>query len=125
MWHRILFSPLSGLLQLALDAGHVVVVPGGEPIRQLVHDVPVDDGVEVLAEHVQEEPVADLAAPHYRLHGLAPHQPKPQPQQVDPRSRREDYYDLPIERNACKYYSQGGYFEDYTDVRGMKLKSLC
>ena len=80
-----------------------MVVPRGHSVRQLVHHVPVYDRVEILPKHVEEEPVADFAPPDDRLDGLATHQPKPQPQQVDPRPRRE--YDNDLQQEEKNFYS--------------------
>ena len=70
-----------------------------------MHHVPVDDCVQVLPQHVEEEPVADFAAPYYRLDSLSSHKPKPQAQQVDPRSRRKYDNDLEIKKEQNWEYN--------------------
>lgn len=71
-----------------LHVRFTVSQPGG----QFVHYVPEDDGVDVLPQHVEEEPVTHLGPAHYRVDSVSPDQPEPQPQQVHPHARAQDDY---------------------------------
>lgn len=63
---RILFS-VSGILELALHAGHAVVRIVAEAVGQVLHHVPEYHCVYVLAQHVQKEPVAHFGSAHNHL----------------------------------------------------------
>lgn len=80
----------------AVDVVLVVVV---QLVRELVHDVPEYDGVEVLPEDVEQVPVAHLAAPHDGVDVVAPHEPEPHSHHVDAHARREDDDDAVDERD--------------------------
>lgn len=71
----------------AVDVVLVVVV---QLVGELVHDVAEDHRVEVLAEDVQQVPVAHLAAAHDGVHVVAAHEAEAHAHHVHAHARRED-----------------------------------
>lgn len=65
-------------------------------MRQIVNDVPEHDRVDVVAEHVQQHPVAQLRPAHDVADGLPFDQPEPYAEQVHAHPRGH-YYDEPAE----------------------------
>lgn len=66
-------SPISCILYLSFHPRHVMVLVGVELVGQILHDVAEDDGIDVVAQHVQQEPVAHFRAAHDHLDGVAFH----------------------------------------------------
>lgn len=74
-------------------------------MRQIMDYVPEHDRVNVVAEHVQQHPIAQLWSAHDVADGLPFDQPKPYAKQVHAHSRGH-YYDEPKKReldvqNCC------------------------
>lgn len=66
-------SPISCILDLSFHPGHVMVLIGVQLVGQILHDVAEDDGVNVIAQHVQQEPVAHFRSAHDHLDRVAFH----------------------------------------------------
>ena len=60
----------------------VVMVVMSESGRELVHHVPEDDGVDVLAQHVQQKPVAHLGPSDDRVNVIPVDETVPHPQEI-------------------------------------------
>lgn len=66
-------SPISCILYLSFHPGHMMVLVCVQLIGQILHDVAEDDGIDVVAQHVQQEPVAHFRSAHDHLDGVAFH----------------------------------------------------
>lgn len=107
----------SGLLYLPLEPGDVVEVVPGQLVGQLLHHVPENDRVDVLPQHVEQEPVSHFAPPDDQVDRVLPDQTVAHPEQVHPHPRREYYY-YPVddghESQHAEYYEPEP--EEYVDL---------
>lgn len=62
-----------------------------QPVRQVVYDVPEYDRVDVVAEHVEQHPIAQLGPANDVADGLPFDKPKPHAEQIHAHPRRHDY----------------------------------
>ena len=70
-----------------------VVLGRPQTSGQFVNDIPEDNAVDVLPQHVEEEPIAHLGPSNDRVDGFSVYQPEPHPQQANPHPwTKDDYY---------------------------------
>ena len=94
---------------------HKVFAGVAELLAQLVHHLLEDDRVHVLAQHVEEEPVAHLGLADDRVDDLAVDEPEPDVEQVGPHPRAEDD-DEPVEEDQGRQEAQDEEPEPEEDV---------
>jgi hypothetical protein len=80
-----------GWLRTGLGIGEVFALMA-QPPGQLVHHLLEDDAVHVLAQHVEEEPVAHLALLDEGVDHLPLDEPEPDVEQVGTHPRRHNYH---------------------------------
>ncbi|KAJ4427813.1 hypothetical protein ANN_25497 [Periplaneta americana] len=85
-------------------------------LGQLRHDLPVDDGVHVPAQHVEDPPVADVRLARYRRGHLARHHPVAGVQQVRPQGGEEDDGQA-VQQQQAQHRGQDHEPEPQEDVR--------
>ena len=94
---------------------HKVFAGVAEFLTQLVHDLFEDDRVHVLAQHVEEEPVAHLGLANDRVDHLPVDEPEADVQQVGSHPRAQDD-DQPVEEDQCGQEAQDQEPEPQKDV---------
>lgn len=80
-------------LYITLEPTDMVEIVFGQLVRELLQHVPKYNRINVLAQHVEQEPVAHLAPTHQQVNGVLSHEPEAHAQQVHAHARREYDYD--------------------------------
>lgn len=88
LWHKVNSTWILTGLRVGKVANVRVAVP--ELVGKVVHHVPEDEAVDVLAQHVEQEPVAHVGADDDGVHGVATHQPVAEAKQVHAHARTHD-----------------------------------
>ena len=94
---------------------HKVFASVAELLAQLVHHLLEDDRVDVLSEHVEEEPVAHFGLADDRVDDLAVDEPEPDVEQVGPHARAQDD-DEPVEEDEGRQEAEDEEPEPQEDV---------
>ncbi len=82
---------------------------------ELVHDLLEDDAVDVLSEHVEEEPVAHLALLDDGVDDLSLDEPEPDVEEVGSHSRADDYHES-VDDDECREAAEDQEPEPQEDV---------